>query len=273
MSFSTIVTYGTSTELTFNTIFVEVSGGLVRLKDLGGAVYSTSDPAVTMANQLMLTTLNTFSAVTSVSGSDSVQFQLTVNGTLYWWSSVASAWQASDGTLAQSSTAAQINTNGSTLISGLGLTTPAYLSVRAILHSATGSTRPSLTSVTIGYADVVPTTTAMNLNTVYVYLKDLLGATQYNSSQPAILYVKNDRVFYHGNNLILPFTKTATFNSLGYASIAVIETTTPNESLKFAISYYEGLSRKEMRFNPAVVPNSASTSLSGFATVQTADFG
>jgi hypothetical protein len=272
VSLSTVITYDTAGQFIFDSTLVEVSGGTIRLLDLGGATYSTANPAITTSQNLSFNALSSFAESSSVSGSDLVKYQLIINGTSYYWSTT---WQAADGTYATTSTAAQINTNRATLFSDLSLPTgPLYLSLRVFLHSATGATRPTLTSNTLGYTFLSPSATSITQVVVYGYLKDLLGVAQAGSStQPILFHVKSDKAYMHGNTLVEPFDKTATVDATGYFSLSVNETETPGKKLQFFITYYEGISRKSIQFVNAVIPNTPTNALSSFTQVRSVDFG
>jgi len=54
---------------------------------------------------------------------------------------------------------------------------------------------------------------------------------------------------------VLPFTKLASFNTFGEASIDIIETETPQKKLQFFVTFPEEFSSRIIRMNPAIVPN------------------
>jgi len=238
-------------------------------------LYPITNPAISTQYNVVVSALSGFTDSFTGSGGDTVQYQLLVNGTCYWYDTVALAWSvATQGSYAQSNTTAQINSNASTLVSSLALSGNIYISVVAMLHSNNGSTTPTLTSVTLSYTFTNASVAAISTNTISLYLKDILAAVPaYNAQQPNVLYIKSDKAFMHSNRLIVPFCKTATFDSSGFVSLAVIETETPGYPLQFGISFYEGNSRKEVKFRPAIVPNTASSSLNAITVVDTIDFG
>lgn len=101
--------------------------------------YLTTDPTITLTTGVAASSLESFNAVTYASGSDSVKFHILVGAQARYWN--GSAWANSDASLSQSNTAAEINTNASSLEAGT-------YKVVAVLHSADGSTTPSIASVT-----------------------------------------------------------------------------------------------------------------------------
>ena len=274
MSFTTKFTFDDATHFTFDSDLIEVSGGTIRLLDLGGATYSTANPSVTTQFRFMATDFNSFAETTSVSGSDAVKYILKINGVNYWYNATSTDWEESDGTYSQSNTGSVINTNATTLKADIGLTGFFYVDVTAFLHSDDGSTRPTLTDLTVGTDFVELSPTAISECVVTAYLRDLLGdVPTLTASQPATLYVKNNRTFMHGETLVVPFTKSAAFNSSGVASLSVIETATPGEKVEWGVSYFDGNSRKFVYFEPAEIPNEASAALSSIASVRTNDVG
>lgn len=273
MSLSTQINYNAAAQFSYDASLITFGSGAAKL--LISGTYPVSNPAVSTQYNVVVGALTAFSAAVTVAGSDAVQFQLLVNGVCYWWDTVNNLWAAAtQAAYAQSNTAAIVNTNCPTLISQLALTAPVYISVVGLLHSASGATTPTLTSVTLSYTFSNASVAAINLNAVTCFLKDVLGnVPTYNTQQPSTLYCKSDRPFLHGNRLVLPFSKSANFDSTGLASLTVIETATPGYPLQFSISYYEQNSRKQVFFRPAIIPNNASQSLTSFAAVDTIDFG
>lgn len=105
-------------------------------------VYSLTDPTIKNTTQVSATAYVSFDAGVTVSGSDLIKYQIEVGGTAKYWN--GSAWANSDGTYAQSNTAADVNTNVPTLAAG-------STRVIAVLHSADGSTTPALTYAQLVY--------------------------------------------------------------------------------------------------------------------------
>lgn len=275
MSFSSVMTFDTSGELSFDSTLAEVSGGLVRLLDLGGATYSTANPTVETQHQLMATSLSSFAHSASIGAGTQIKYQLLVNGTAYYYNSSTSLWTAATGAnYTEANTQSEVNSNLATLLSQLSITQSFYLKVRVFLHSDAGSARPTLTSVTWGYGMSYLSPPTISECSITAYLSDLLGdAYSYDSTKPVTLHVSNHRAFMHGSKLIRPFTKTAAFNSSGVATISIIETETIAEYLEFFITYYEANALRRIRFNNAYVPNTPTRTLNQVTTVTTVDWG
>lgn len=272
MGFAIDIDFGTSSQLSFDTTLVEVSGGQVRLKDLGGTTYSTANPSVEMQHQLQVSNVTAFDELSNVSGSDLVKYQLLINGSAYWFS--AGTWQAADGTYAEANTRDEIDTNLGTLVTDLSIGQPFYFNFRVFLHSASGSTRPRLTTVAVHYTHVYQTAGTLSECLLYAYLSDLLAdAYTYDSTKPVTFVVACSRAFFHGNRLIRPFAKSAAFDSNGYMSLSVIETATPGVALEFYLTYYEGNSKKSVKLFNAQVPNASSRAVSEVTSVRDQDAG
>lgn len=122
-----------------------------------------------------------FATVESASGSDTVKHSPIINGVRKYWN--GSAWVTASGS--QANTAAEINSNCSSLISGIDAT----IDLISYLTSADGSTTPTLTSATITYTAGVrtgmPATTDVRSGSVFNY-----GASTGSLVTPALSAVK-----------------------------------------------------------------------------------
>lgn len=101
---------------------------------------------------------------------------------------------------------------------------------------------------------------------VYVWLTDILGGVV-GSVQNARLSVKLTKAIEYGNYSILPFSKSVSFDSSGYAQIQLSETQTPGGRVIFSIVYNIGKTVKQINFSPVIVPNSGAASLTSFASI------
>ena len=109
--------------------------------------YSPDDPIVLDSTGTGADDFSSFSSVDSASGSDGVRYLVQVDNQYKYWN--GSAWANSDGTYAQANTAADINTNASSLDVSSGVS----IKIGLILHSDDGysSPPPESTSVTFDY--------------------------------------------------------------------------------------------------------------------------
>lgn len=104
--------------------------------------YLTTDPVITQTTGVSISTLVGISGGTTSSGSDSVKFCLYNGSTNYYYSSGWTTNASCDST--HSSSLSSMNTNAATLSAGT-------YQVKAVLHSADGSTTPAVSSVSVVY--------------------------------------------------------------------------------------------------------------------------
>lgn len=128
--------------------------------------YNDAEQTIEVSTGVSIDELNTFTAVTSEPTNTQIGFVLNVDGTDKYWD--GSAWSASDGTLAQSNTAAVVSTNGNALLS-----TTATIKVLAILYNTSEEDTPSITSVTLGDIGLANGDSYKVYTTFVVYDEDL----------------------------------------------------------------------------------------------------
>lgn len=274
MAFQTVVTYGTSTHFTYDATLIEVTGGTIRLLDLGGATYSTSNPAITCQFRMPMRALTTFAESASKPAGSEIKYQVIINDVAYWYNSSTNWEAATANTYTYANTATELNAQASTLFSALSISGNNWIRLRVFLSSTSGSARPTLTSNTLTFTHLEATPDTIAECLIYAYLSDLLGAAYVlDATYPVKLWVKNDHAFWHGNKMILPFAESVTFNSSGYAELSIVETETPAEKLDFFLTFYEGPSLKSVKLGKAQVPNTATRALSQISSVDPTDFG
>ncbi len=271
MGYSEVISYNSAAALSFDNTLVKISGGALTLV---GPAYTLTNPRVTSQHENTITTLSSFAEVSTLPANTAIQYQLVLNGVAHWYSAVLANWTTSDGTFAQSNTAAIINTNASTLISGLGLLTNQFLGLNIFLSTTNAANAPILTSNTIGYTWVNSNSSVINLVQVTGYLADLIGGNPVPTvAKPVQLLVSCDRAFFHGNHLVEVFTKSFSFDNTVYLSASIMETATPGVKLNFSVTYYDGFSLRTVRLFHAIVPNSPNINLSNLSSVYPYDFG
>lgn len=208
-------------------------------------IYITDDPIIINAG-LDADSLNSFSEVaTTPSGSD-VQYTLNIDGQDKYWD--GSAWSNSDGTFAQSSSAATINTNAS----DLDISSGADLKVKAFLSSDDGTVRPELESVTYEYS-FYKSQTALNTCVVYSYITLNTGPIS-----GATIRFYTESSFFSNSNYI-NIEKTVSSRSDGY-----FEATLPSSSdniIKVKIKYSDNKTGVVERNLDIKIPNQTSASL------------
>lgn len=259
---TTPILYNTSSGFTLsdNTKIQIIANSASLINNSG---YPITNPTVLETFQMQASSLSAFVENAKYSGSDNVQYTILVSGVDYYWN--GSAWVSSDGTYSKSNTASVINTNCGHSSMGTLLGTGSYVTIRAFLHSASGTTSPSLTGVSLTYtfAAIRPSNPAQC--TIWVYLEDILGNVV-GSVQNAILSVQQKDAFIYGQFVVAPFTKQVVFDSTGYAQLILDETQTPGYSVLFTISYNIGTTNNSINFIPCIVPNSGSCPLTSITT-------
>jgi hypothetical protein len=247
-----------------NNLILKISGGL----------YPTSNPMVTIPQRIPMSTFAAFTETSTLPANTAITYQIIANGLLYWWNPAQAKWGSSDGTYAQSSPASDIDFNSSTFFSDLNLVTDIWFSFRFFLHS-TGANTPVWTSVDVEAFQATAAISIPNQCTITASLRDLAGNVELpTTAQPTTLLISCDHAFFHGTNLIEPFTKSFAFNtSTGIVTAAVIETATPGVKLNFAVTYYDGQSLRTVPLFRGIIPNQASINLSDIGTVNPVDFG
>lgn len=179
------------------------------------SVYATNDPTILTNSQVQASALSSFVATVTEAGSDLVKWQAVVGGQAKYWN--GSAWVDSDGSLAQSNTAAEINTNAASL----DLTGGAALHFQAVLHSDDGTTTPSADTYTFTYEFLISPGVAPNECSVYGWVYDSDG----EPVQGATVRVEN-AAFHHGDFFIRSQKKDVETDANGYWSIELVETAT-----------------------------------------------
>lgn len=168
---------------------------------------------------ILAQTILTFSAVLAASGLDSVTFALQVNGQLKYHN--GTSWVDSNGALAQSNTASQINAYCEALLS-----VNSTVKIYAVLTSNNGLTTPSLTSMTFGYdfgqiPPAAPITTV-----VYGFLNDITGNPVANALVTfTLVNVVQNAYMETTSRVLIGSSVVATTDANGYFEQAVLATT------------------------------------------------
>lgn len=229
-----------------------------------GQIYPITNPSISPNTSLSMDALSEFIAVLSASGSDGILFNLKIGAIRYWWS--GSAWVVSNGTYAQSNTAADIQTNAGSL----PIDTGAFVTPYALLHSADGTTTPMLTSLTLTYDYFGPEPSPPDVCKVFGYILDenevpIVGAT---------VSVTNETTFINGGVVIAQGVRTVKTNSFGYFSMNLVETATmPVPALlTFSVAYTSlapggvgpGFTPTTFTFGGAVIPDVPEANIASF---------
>lgn len=225
-----------------------------------GQIFSTSNPTLSPNVPLSMDQLSVFSDVHSATGSDAIQYYLLVGNTKYWWN--GTAWATSDGTFVQSNTPDEIQTNSPTLPISLG----SFVTPYALLHSATGATTPSLTSLTLTYNYFGQKPAGPNVCTVFGYIVD-----ENNAVVPgATVSVTNPTTFSNQGLIEAQCIRKAITDSIGYFSMDLCETTTVSKQLTFSVLYPSTISNNvgnppnQFTFGKVLIPNTPEVNIATF---------
>lgn len=221
--------------------------------------YSLTNPTVAVIAQIAMSELNSFIETAVKPANTDIKYQLLVNGLSKYWN--GAAWATSDGSYAQSNTAAIINTNATSL-----LPPGANIRVVALLSSTYGNATPTLTSVEEDYEFFVAPPTSPSLCILYCFLEDIIGFTNLTNAT-LICQVPNSFVI---NNWVVGISQVNTaFNSSGYVQVPLVATDSVGVKYGFSITYTDeaGIDR-QIFFNDAVIPTQTSINITDLTTIQ-----
>lgn len=219
--------------------------------------FDTTNPTIKTNSYLTTDDLLTFANVVTLPGGAAVQFTIEVAGIQKWWT--GSAWADSDGTYAQSNTAATINANLSALDVSLG----DRVKFIAFLHS-TGTATPTLTSATVTYNFFEEPSPLPDQCTVFVRINDFLNEIPANGK----LIVTLPKPFYSNERVVVMDTTSVNFDVAGYAEISVDESATAEANYNFSITYTDSAAKpRSITFKPCQVPDLTDVALTAITTV------
>ncbi len=160
--------YTSSVGFSFDSSKLEFNGGL-KLAEVSPGVYDTNPQSAEHKAPILVNALTSFSVVDSVAGADLILHNIILNGVRKYFDPDAETW--GDAGPAEFNTEAEINDNVETLFPD---TINAEVDVISYLVSDDGTTTPTLTSVSIGYA------TALDLDD-YPVEADVRGGLVYQN--------------------------------------------------------------------------------------------
>lgn len=223
-----------------------------------GQTYPIDNPSIAPNTPLSMDQMSRFVAVTAAAGSDAVQFYLLIGSTRYWWDGFV--WGVSDGTLAQSNSAGDIQDNADQL----PITTGAFVTPYALLHSASGVTTPSITSLLVTYDYFGPEPSGPNFCTVFGYIINETGSVV----PGAKVTITNPTTFFNSGLVEAQGAFTVTADSTGYFSITLAETTTVSRLLTWTVVYPAtdgrtsgGTPNTAYTFGRTMIPNQPSANI------------
>lgn len=206
----------------------------------------------------------TFAAVLSQSGADTVTFGLVVNGQLMYWT--GSAWANSNGTFAQTNAFAVINTNAPTL-----LTVNSTVKVFALLVSGSGTTTPSLTSMTVQYNFGELEPTAPPTCIVTGFIRDIQGNPVVAATVAFFLVNSQANAYCEGSShVLLQSTVSTVTDANGYFEQPVLVSSFEGSNTSIQVTITKGAQKQTV--GPTgqpltlIVPNQQSVDITTLLT-------
>jgi hypothetical protein len=209
---------------------------------LTAQTYPTDDPLVTFQTTIRTDGYTSFAESSSKSGSDEIKYTLSKNGTQYYVPS--NVWTVSDGSYSQMSDATDIDADAATFT-----TTATTSTIRARLHSETGATTPSLTSITVEYSFAGEAQDTLDTCVVYGYSTSPDGSINTDS---ITITLNQDAVKYKTNTVLQKTSVTVTPESTtGYWEAEIVENDNMDGTARYIFDFGD-------RSYSAKVPDEAS---------------
>lgn len=178
----------------------------------GGAYASTG--SIETSSTFDVESISAFSASVTTPGSTSIGFALRVDGTLKYWD--GAAWTTSSGAVAQTSSAANINTNLATL----GLTANSTVGIYVAFATSDTLVSSSVETMSITY-DFGGILTAPATCIVWGYYLDI-GGSAVSGATVTVSLVRESGEYKEASNGIVAKSVTTTTQSDGYFEVTLI---------------------------------------------------
>lgn len=214
--------------------------------------YTQVEQTITVNSAIELDSWTSFDATLTAPVNTDYGFIVKLNNTNKYWD--GAAWSNSNGTLAQSNTYADINTN----ITSLTVSDGVAVKIVLILSSSDGYTTPYAEDFTMEY-DFFASLTAPSECVVYGYVLGMEG----EGLEGAVITFQANQ-FEYGENLVGVKTKTTT-DANGFFEISLIETATPNATVTATIAYQSSTQKIKKRYT-GIIPNSITESFTAIFT-------
>lgn len=210
--------------------------------------YSADCETLETNSAMTLNSFDSFTAIESIPVNTSLTYILKLNSIKYYWD--GANWSVSDGTMAQSNTAAVIEANKATLPVGGG----ASLKLIAVLCTTDRYITPKVDTNEIGYGFFYSPT---DLNTCIVYgvVKDNYG----NPIEGAKITVDGDDFLYNDNVI----SRSAVYYTLadGKFEMPIVETATFSKTVDITIEYSQNRKKKKLELLSKTIPNMPTASI------------
>jgi len=175
--------------------------------------YVTNGPSIVFNTTFAAEYLSKFKMLSFISGSDQIKFQLGKDSKYYYHD--GSDWVLSDGTYSQSNTITQVQQYLSTFIDATASPT---ITIKAFLHSADGTTTPTLDEVNITYYGAT--------DTFYIDDEDI-GSELFNGEEVygenTINYIRNRKLKEKSYNKVQSIIRKTTLQTDSYGDLAELQ--------------------------------------------------
>ncbi len=176
-------------------------------------IYATTNPSLICNATFRHEGIDAFTETKTATGSDEAKYILKKGTVKYYWT--GSAWAVSDGTYAQSNTAAEIEANKATFTD-----TAVTTEVTVLIHSDDGSTTPELDVLQVDYN--FSGSNPDSIETCIVWGYQVQTDAEADPADIAI-HLVNDAVQYKTTTTIMREDYTVTPDENGYWEIELVE--------------------------------------------------
>jgi hypothetical protein len=216
-------------------------------RTISETTYPTTNPTIESNSGFGATEFSNFSEVTTKPGSDEIKYTFRWSNSL--WYLVDGLPVVSDGTYAQTNTAAEIAAAGTIDVDPNSTIYPI-----THLHSDDGSTTPDLTSISFNY-NLFVTRKETPKCACYGYVMDgcnpISGAT--------VKFFTDDPYSTQDNQTSI--NEVATTNSAGYYAVTLPEGATAGQDISALIEWTDSQNQKQVWEQTIRVPNQASAAV------------
>lgn len=197
--------------------------------------YLTTNPTIEPNASFRTDNITSLAATYTATGSDTVNCILKKNGTWYYWD--GAAWVASDGTYAQSVSLADCISNIGALADQ-----STVVKIKIFLHSADGTTTPTISNLTFTYSYGGETPDTIDTCIVWGWARDFQGVADTTDFTVAL---NLDVVQYKDSTTIRSNSVTVTPDASGYWEVVLTETENmvarDGATIKYVFDFGNGL--------------------------------
>lgn len=219
-----------------------------------------SDAIVQNSTALEASGASAFSATTSAPASTTIGFIMNINGQDKYWS--GAAWVNSNGTYAQSNTAAEVNSH----IAALSMVAHATrVIVKIVMASTAETSTPSVSAMSITYV-FSPILPSLSTCLVYGFLKDSQGNAISGQRIVFDLLRDNSSSYREANGAVVSETQlTVTTESDGYFELALVKSSEFEAGGRYRVNFGQNSTRSPIDI---LVPDAEVSDITSLLTAQ-----